>query len=64
MKNCSERTLNVMFQKAGSGSISTRLSLPKDWINVMGLTPDNRQVIATFDKEKKTICISAEQPQQ
>ena len=64
MKNCSERTLNVMFQKSGSGSVSTRISLPKEWINDMGLTAENRQVIATFDEEKKTICISAEQPQQ
>lgn len=57
MKNCNQRTLNVMFQKAGSGSISTRLSLPKDWINAMGITPDSRQVTATFDEETKIIHI-------
>ena len=60
MKNCNHRTLNVMFQKAGSGSISTRLSLPKDWINAMDITPDNRQVTATFDEEKKIIHIWSE----
>lgn len=60
MKNCNKRTLNVMFQKAGSGSISTRLSLPKDWINAMGITPDSRQVTATFDEEKRTIHIQFE----
>lgn len=60
MKNCNQRTLNVMFQKAGSGSISTRLSLPKDWINAMSITPDNRQVTATFDEEKKIIHIWSE----
>lgn len=57
MKNCNQRTLNVMFQKAGSGSISTRISLPKDWVNAMGITPENRQVTATFDEENKTIHI-------
>ena len=60
MKNCNQRTLNVMFQKAGSGSISTRLSLPKDWINAMGITPDSRQVTATVDEEKRTIHIQFE----
>lgn len=64
MKNCNQRTLNVMFQKAGSGSISTRLSLPKDWINAMGITPDNRQVTAIFDEEKKIIHIWSEKKQE
>jgi hypothetical protein len=49
-----------MFQKAGSGSISTRISLPKDWVNAMGITPENRQVTATFDEEKRTIHIQFE----
>ena len=64
MKNCSERTLNVMFQKSGSGSVSTRISLPKEWLNDMGLTAENRQVKAVFDEEQNTIYILAEQPER
>ena len=48
-----------MFSKAGSGSISSKMALPKDWINSMGLYPENRQVIATFDEKNKTIIIKA-----
>ena len=59
MKNKNERILNVMFSKAGSGSISSKMALPKDWINSMGLYPENRQVIATFDEKNKTIIIKA-----
>lgn len=57
MKNKNERILNVMFSKAGSGSISSKMALPKDWINNMGLSPENRQVIAIFDEEKNSITI-------
>nr|DAR76200.1 MAG TPA: Toxin SymE, type I toxin-antitoxin system [Caudoviricetes sp.] len=57
MKNKNERILNVMFSKAGSGSISSKMALPKDWINSMGLSPDNRQVVAVFDEEKNSITI-------
>lgn len=56
MKN-NKRILNIMFSKAGSGSISSKMALPKDWINTMGLSPESRQVIAIFDEEKKSITI-------
>ena len=59
-KENNRRFLNVMFNKSGSGSISTRLSIPKEWINAMGVTPENRQVIATFDKKNKIIKIRKE----
>ncbi len=58
MKN-NERVLNVTFSKSGSGSISSKLSIPKDWINTMELNSENRQVIATFDEKDKTIIIKA-----
>lgn len=58
MKN-NERVLNVTFTKSGSGSISSKLSIPKDWINTMELNSENRQVIATFDEKNKIIIIKA-----
>lgn len=57
MKNKNERILNVMFSKAGSGSISSKMALPKDWINSMGLSPENRRVTAIFDEKKNSITI-------
>lgn len=49
-----------MFNKSGSGSVSTRLSIPKEWIKAMGLSPDNRQIIACFDEDNKIITIKKE----
>lgn len=57
MKNKNERILNIMFSKSGSGSISSKMALPKDWINTMKLSPENRQVIAIFNEEKNSITI-------
>ena len=57
MKNKNKRFLNIMFSKAGSGSISSKMALPKDWINAMGLSPEKRQVIACFDEKDKIITI-------
>ena len=59
-----KRTLNIMFQKSGSGSISSRLALPKDWINSMKIEPENRQVIAFFDENKKEIIIKSANPSE
>lgn len=59
MKNNYKRELNIIFQKAGSGSITSKISLPKDWVNLMGLTPENRQVIVTFDELERKITIKA-----
>ena len=46
------RKVNVMFQKGGSGSISTRVALPKSWIDKMGITTDQREVTIEFDGER------------
>lgn len=44
-----QRVLNVIFNRAGSGSISTKLAIPKKWINEMEISKENPQVIAEFD---------------
>jgi bifunctional DNA-binding transcriptional regulator/antitoxin component of YhaV-PrlF toxin-antitoxin module len=46
------RKLNVMFAKAGSGSTTTRITLPKTWVDSMGIVPDDRLIFAEFDGEK------------
>lgn len=50
-----QREVNIMFQKAGSGSISTRIAIPKRWVDQMGITPEDRGVIVTFDGKDITI---------
>lgn len=52
-----ERKLNIIFNKSGSGSINTKVSLPVTWVKQMGITKDNREVIAEFNEEKQEIVI-------
>lgn len=46
------RSLKMMFQKSGSGSINTRLGLPSTWVREMGISESERGVIVVFDGEK------------
>lgn len=46
------RILNVIFNKSGSGSTSTRVTIPITWLKEMNITKDDRQVKVTFDGEK------------
>ena len=43
------RTLNVSFNKAGSGSTSARLIIPKTWVDAMGITEEERAVDVTYN---------------
>lgn len=51
-----KRRLKVMFQKAGGNagknSYNTRMSIPKEWLNRMDITIDERAVDVYFDGEK------------
>lgn len=50
------RELKVVFNKSGGtaskGSYSPKISLPKKWIDEMGITPDERDVKVTFEDKK------------
>ena len=50
-----KRQINMMFQKGGSGSVTTRLAIPKSWVDKMGVTQDEREVIVEFDAERITV---------
>lgn len=52
-----KRDLNISFYKAGNGGISTKMNLPKKWIEKMGITQDDKGVEVVFDEDKKTITI-------
>ena len=60
------RLIKVIFSKIHNsvGGISTgcKLSLPKKWMDAMGLSADDRQVCVDFDPERKTIVISKGNP--
>ena len=59
-----KRKLKIMFQKAGGNagknSYNTRMSVPKEWLNKMNITKDDREVDVYFDGKKiiieKSIC--------
>lgn len=52
-----ERILNISFNKAGSGSITKRLTLPSSIVKDMGIDENNRQVKLIYDESKKEIII-------
>lgn len=47
-----ERNLKISFTTSGSGSESTRISLPIKWIRELGIDKENREVIAIIDDDK------------
>ena len=53
------RKANVMFGKAGGNasrnSYTCRISLPKTWVDRMGLNPERREVQIAFDGDRITI---------
>ena len=49
--------LNIIFNKSGSGIISTKLAIPKAWIEKMEIDEENKTIIANFNEEKQEITI-------
>lgn len=52
-----ERKLKVIFNKSGCGSITPKLNIPMSWIKNMGVTKEERQVIAEYNEERQEIII-------
>ena len=46
------RELNMQFQKGGSGSITTRLCIPKTWSDKLGITKGKRVVVVTLEDDE------------
>ena len=46
------RKMNVIFTKGGSGSVTTKLSVPKTWLDKMGVTQEEREVFICFDGQR------------
>ena len=47
-----QRQAKLIVNKAGSGSLTTRATLPIIWIKAMGLGEDDRELKLTFDGKK------------
>ena len=45
------RKLKIMFQKGGSGSTTTRISIPLSWVREIGVNEKEREVEVSFDGE-------------
>lgn len=52
-----KRILKISFNKAGSGSITKRLTLPSRIIADMGITENDREIELLYDENKKEIII-------
>lgn len=54
-----ERNANVIFGKAGGNasknSYTCKLSIPKTWVDRMGVRPDSREVTLCFDGDTLTV---------
>jgi len=51
------RTVKMIFNKDGHGSLSTRISIPKSWADKLGFSVENREAEIVFDDEKQCIII-------
>ena len=52
-----KRSLKISFMKSGSGSTSSRITLPITWIKKMGLDIDNREVEVSFNEKDNSVKI-------
>lgn len=46
------RELKVMFNNDGKGNYTNKISLPKTWVDRMGVTSEDREVIVKFEDNK------------
>ncbi|MEE0138834.1 AbrB/MazE/SpoVT family DNA-binding domain-containing protein [Fusobacterium ulcerans] len=52
-----KRDLNISFSKSGAGNLTPRISLPKKWIDKMGISQEQRAVEVCFDENTNEIII-------
>ncbi|MGL5592877.1 MAG: AbrB/MazE/SpoVT family DNA-binding domain-containing protein [Cetobacterium sp.] len=52
-----KRILKVSFFKSGSGSISPKLSVPKSFLDTIGVTKEEREIEIEVKEDTKEIVI-------
>ena len=50
-----QRNAKVMFSKNGQGLPTPRMAMSLIWLKKMGVTPEDRELLLTFDGESITI---------
>lgn len=55
--NIEKRVLNTIWSKSGTGSLTTKISIPINWLYDMGLSVENKTIIAAYDYDNKKITI-------
>lgn len=51
------RELKITFGKSGNGNLNPRISVPKKFLDTLGVTQEQREVIMELDEEMKAIII-------
>lgn len=57
IKSKDTRVLNISMGNDGKGSLSAKLSIPKIWLDFLGITKEERQVSVTLNPRTKKITI-------
>ncbi len=52
-----KRDLKISFGKSGSGSISPKLSIPKTFLDKIGVTQEEREIELEVNEDTKEITI-------
>lgn len=47
----------LLFNKSGSGNICTKLTIPSEWVKILNLSPEEKNVELELDIAKKAIQI-------
>lgn len=55
------RILKIIFASDGKGRFTPKVSIPKTWLEEMGVTPETREVKVEFLKEEKKIIIEKDE---
>lgn len=53
-----KRKAKILFTKSGTGSRSTRVTLPVSWIDALNITQEDREVTLSLSLENRKIIIS------
>lgn len=52
-----KRTMNLIYNKDGHGSMTTKISVPKKWADDMGFSAEDREAELCYDSQKKEILV-------
>ena len=52
-----KKDLKISFNKNGTGSLTTKIALPKKWTDKMNITLEEREIEVYFNEETKEITI-------